>query len=208
MSRSGMDSTQIAGVSAKVVPALFFARLEFPSTPVYVHNGIGPITFGGHTYVGIYDYAMLDTVEETIENRPADIRIGIQRVPNSVIDPVINEKYHGKDVFIYYSVADAAGQPLTTPFEIWRGSMDVITLSATPEGLQYILRCTNVMANWNRTKVRRITDAEQQRRYPGDTAYRYLSENEDKRVIWGPEPKVDPGRFPGNPRFPKRSPNN
>lgn len=196
MSR-GLDSFQVAGISAKVVPALFFARLDFPTSPIYVHNGIGPITFAGNTYIGIYDYAILDTIEETMENRPADIRIGIQRVPSSVVDPVINQKYHGKPVYIYYSAADAAGQPVSTPFEIFRGEMDVITLSVTPEGLQYILRCNNVMSNWNKTKIRRITDSEQQRRYPGDTAYRHLPENEDKRVLWGPDPNARGLQPPG-----------
>lgn len=199
----GIDALQQAGTSGKRVAALFFARLVFPTTPMYVHNGIGPIIFGGNTYTGIYDYAIFDSVEETIENRPADIKIGIQRVPVSAIDPVINEKYHGKPAYLYYSAADAAGQPVSTPFEIFRGTMDKINLNVTAEGITYLLTCKNIMSNWDRTKTRRITDAEQQRRYPGDTAYRHLAGNEDKQVSWGPDGATK--RQSGSP--PKRGSN-
>jgi len=186
-----LTSGQLAGISGKVVPQLFFVRLDFPTTPIYVHNGIGSITVLSHTFIGIYDYAMMDTVEEAIENRPTDIRLGIKRIPQLIIDPVILEKCHGKPSYIYHSVADPAGQPIDTPTEVWRGTIDYSNLVVAEDGVQYIVVCKNIMNSWARARVKRITDAEQQRRFPGDAAYKHLPSLEDKKVLWGPDPNKD-----------------
>lgn len=189
MSRN-LDAPTIAGVTGKVVPSLFLARLDFPTTPLYVHNGIWKIPFGGNTYIGIYDYAMLDIIEENVENRPADIVMGIKRVPKKIIDPAITENFHGRAAYVYYAVASKMGLPISTPVEIWRGTMDYLELKLNDDGLQYSMTCKSAMSSWARTKVRRVTDANQQKRFPGDTAMKWLTTLEEKSVIWGPAPKT------------------
>jgi hypothetical protein len=196
-----LDSPQLLGLQSNVVPALFFVRLMFPSTPIYVHNGIWNLSFGGNTYIGVYDFAVLDVLEESIENRPADVIVGLRRVPKVIIDPVINEKFHGEPAHIYYSVASPLGIPVSTPVEIWRGTMDYLELKTNEDGVQYLMTCKNIMHNWNKSRVRRITDAEQQRRWPGDTAYKHLASLEEKSVPWGPLPertRPGGGSRPGN----------
>lgn len=187
MSRN-LDAPTVTGVTGKVVPALFLARLDFPNTPIYVHNGIWKIVHQGNTYTGIYDYAMLDVVEENVENRPADVVMGIKRVPKTLIDPAIFENFHGRPAFIYYAVASKMGVPVSTPIEIWRGTMDYLELKLQEDGLQYIMTCKSAMNAWSRSKIRRVTDANQQRRYPGDTAFKWLTTLQEKSVIWGPAP--------------------
>jgi hypothetical protein len=200
MSRT-LTAPQLTGISGKVVPQLFFVYLDFPSTVIRVHNGVGPISTLSSVWQGIHDYAMMDVVEEVLENRPADIRFGIKKIPKVIIDSVIFEKYHGRAVRIYHSVADFMGKPVDTPTEVWRGTIDYANLVITEGGVQYIVICKNIMSSWARTRPKRITDAEQQRRFPGDTAYKHQPSLEDKKVLWGPDPNKNihaPTPTPGN----------
>jgi hypothetical protein len=186
-----MASGQLTALEKKVVPQLFFMRIDLLDNPIYVHNGATKITFDSKTWIGIYDFAMMDVIEEQLENRPSDIRVGIRKIPKLLIDPVIIKKNHGRPAFLYHSVADFLGQPVDTPTEVWRGTVDYPNLIIEDDGVQYFIVLKNVANNWNRAKTRRITDAEQQRRFPGDTAYKRLPGLEDKKILWGPDPNKE-----------------
>lgn len=195
-----MDTAQSTGLQQKRISAVFMARIEFPTTPLFAHNGVGSIVFNGDTYIGVGDNGLIEVVEENLASRPADVRLMLLNIPQTVIDPVINEPYHGCDLFIYYTVCNDFGQPVATPFEMWRGTVDTIELIERPNGIVYVLEGKNILSLWNRSKTRHITDAELQRRFPGDTARKHLATIATKQVFWGPQPIPGYGRGGGDRR--------
>jgi hypothetical protein len=46
------------------------------------------------------------------------------------------------------------------------------------------VRLENRMADWERPRVRRYTDEDQQRAYPGDLGFQFLTATVDKDIVW------------------------
>lgn len=66
---------------------------------------------------------------------------------------------------------------------IFRGRMDQMDVRVG-DTATVTVKLLNRMADWERPKVRRYTDQEQQRQYPGDNGMRFVASTVDKTLLW------------------------
>lgn len=192
MSR-GLNSLLIAETTSEIVRLLFFADLEFDSGTIYVHNGIGNITWGGNTYLGVGDFGAIETVEETSDVSPTSMVLVLSGLDASLMDEVLAQDYYLRPVKLYIGAVNVGGALVVDPDKIWSGKMD--TAEVRLGGTNAIrLSCENDFILFERTNGRRYTDADLQNEYAGDLFFEYIDEMVDKEVIWGSQPvRLGPG---------------
>ena len=66
------------------VAIVSFAKLEFPSGTVYLHNSLGTYTWGGQDWLGVGDLGSISQVEEGLDvrhpallDRHRDVLVGV-----------------------------------------------------------------------------------------------------------------------------------
>lgn len=183
MSR-GLNSLLVAETTSDIVRLLFFVDLEFDSGTLYVHNGIGSITWGGNTYQGVGDFGAVEAVEETSDVSPVSLVLILSGLDVDLMDEVLGQDYYLRPIKLYIGAVSVAGALLADPDRIWSGKMDTAEVQVGQSN-SIRLSCENDFILFERTNGRRYTDSDLQNEYPGDLFFEYIDEMVDKEVIWG-----------------------
>lgn len=182
MSRD-LTSAAIARIDASHVRVLMFCSLDFDSGTLYVHNGIGTHTWGGHDWLGLGDFGGVDLIEEGEQATPYAVRLRLSGLDSTMASEALTGDYHLREVVLYVGFLDSANVLVDTPDLIWSGQMDTIEVVAGTENV-ILVTCESYLAKLDRSNGKLFTDAEQRKAYSADTFFKYLPQMQDLRLVW------------------------
>ena len=186
MSR-GLSTTVVNALKADVVRPITFAKLDFSSSTLYLHDSIGTFTWGGNDWLGVGDFGSVSSIEEGADIAPYSITLTLSGIDSTIagIGTAGTEDYFLRDVDIYLGLLDEDEALLEDPNKIWSGFMDVMALTAGSQGDDVIqLTCESEMAKINRSRNLKYTHAEQQRANSSDLFFEYLHEIAGAKILW------------------------
>jgi len=186
MSR-GLSTAVVNALKADVVRPITFAKLDFSSSTLYLHDSIGTFTWGGNDWLGVGDFGSVSSIEEGADIAPYSITLTLSGIDSTIADigTAGTEDYFLRDVDIYLGLLDEDEALLEDPNKIWSGFMDVMTLTAGSQGNDLIqLTCESEMAKINRSRNLKYTHAEQQRANSSDLFFEYLHEIAGAKILW------------------------
>lgn len=131
MSR-GLSTTMQNALARESVWPLWFVHLAL-DTPSYTWTGAGQTTQLGSVWNGVGEHGIVSGIQSSRELRSHSISLALvgipsEQVPLSVMQTTRNQRYQGRSVNIYMSVADlGTGTPAVNPELIWSGRADVAT---------------------------------------------------------------------------------
>jgi len=179
---SGMQTVvQAAGL----VP-IFLADLEFDSQPLRVWTGYGNLTWNGMTFLGAGDLGDLSPIEETQEAKAVGITMTLAGVAEENVSLAMNEDYQGRAVTIYFAAFDQPRQLVTSPYQLFKGRMDVFEIDdSDPENIVMTMSAENSLRSLSTPNVRRYTDADQKMEHPTDDGFGQVKDIQDVQIVWG-----------------------
>ena len=192
MSR-GFSPAVADALAAGHVRLLSFAKLEFSSQTLYVHNGIGEYTFDGQTWQGLGDLATISAVEEGTDVSPYSITLSLSLLDRTLAEQALEENYYMRPVTIYLGVLDEDDafvqepNPANTqnPVALWAGHMDQMAVSVgSDQGDMITMTCESQLSLLQRSRNLMFTNTWQQSRYSGDKFFNLLAFVEGVKVNW------------------------
>lgn len=182
MSRWDSSTNETAAAQASVV-MLMFAELDLPSGTLYVHDGIGTFTWGGHDWLGVGQFGSVNNVQETLDSIALPVDVTLSGVETQFITDAMETQYHGRDATLYVGLVDPEDNVLLdTPQAVWDGYMDVMTIEVSQGSASITLRLENRLRR--NPASARYTQEDQQLRYPTDTFLEYLHTTNQQNK-WG-----------------------
>lgn len=182
MGRS-ISAALIAASTGDVFRPVVFAKLDFDSGTVYVHNDIGTLTFVGNDYLGVGDFGHIDAVREGGLVSPYSTALLLSGLDTDLMDEAENQDYFLRDATIYVGGLDEDGALLDDPDEIWSGFMDHMAYTLGNENI-IKLTCESAMAIFDRSNGARNSNEQQQSDYAGDLLFEYVHLMADAKVVW------------------------
>lgn len=179
----GLVAANAAAAAAPVVRPLLFALLAFDSAPLAVTNAPFDIAWGGDSYRGVGQFGGVEAVEEGVELQAYRIALRLNGVPVALTAIALNEHYQGRTATLSLGFLDAGHALVDTPFTLFRGRMDSMTVSIG-ETASILLTVESRLADWERPRVRRYNNADQQQRFPGDRFFEFAEQTAERNVIW------------------------
>lgn len=179
----GLESAALDAVQAEVVVRVVAVALDFPSGVVRYSGAPFDLTIGGETFFGLGELGQISTVEESAELRSYGLTVAVSGIPRDVVAAALTEAYQGRRGTVWEAQMDAAGLVVADPVVIFRGRMDQLDV-LLGETATVTVRLENRLADWERPRIRRYTDEEQQAEYPGDRFFGFLSATVEKDLIW------------------------
>ena len=175
------------------VGILIAVDFDFPSAHVYLWTGIGDLTFGGHTYLGVGDLGKIDTPAE-----PTLLTANTKKYQLSGIDPAgipesdIDYSY-GRSVTEYLGFFDTELRTLVATPEInWEGRIDTMR---RVDGSAPLVEVTaeHRLVSLDLTDTWRYTHEHQQMFYPSlsDNGFDQVTAIQLKKTVWSGK-NVDP----------------
>jgi hypothetical protein len=204
MSR-GFPAAVATALAQQNVAIVTFAKLEFPSGTLYLHNSLGSYTWGGQEWLGVGDLGSISQVEEGLDVSPYAITLTLSGLDATISGAALTEDYYLHAVTVYLGVLDADDVLIDTPTQIWAGFMDQMNMTVGADGGDAIqLVAESELSRFNKSLNLMYTNTAQQERSTGDLFFNFLHRIEGAKINWGSRkpgsstlgaPVIDPDDF-------------
>ena len=84
----------------------------------------------------------------------------------------------------FHVVLDEQHRPIGTPLKVFQGRMDITDIEIG-ETIGVTISLESRLVDWERPRVRRFTDQDQKRAFPGDRGLEYVQAVSDMELVWG-----------------------
>jgi hypothetical protein len=182
MSR-GLAAANLTAVSGEIVSPAFAVQLDFASGIARWNGTLRDLVIGGETFLGVGALGGIGAIEEGAETRAYGLTVGITGIPRDAVALALTQEYQGRPATVWSMQLTEGGDIIGTPAIIFRGRMDQLTVELG-ERATVTARLENRLADWSRPRVRRYTDEDQQRAFPGDLGFQYLTATVDADIVW------------------------
>jgi hypothetical protein len=190
MSR-GFPTAVATALSAGHVVLVTFAKLEFPSGTIYVHNSIGTYTWGGQDWLGTGDFGEISQIEEGADVSPYKITLTLSGLDATISGAALNEDYYMHPATVYLGALDADDVLVADPTVVWEGAMDQMDISIGADGGDSIqLTAESELARFAKSSGKKYTHSQQQNDHSGDVLFEFMADIEDAKIRWG-DPNSD-----------------
>lgn len=181
MTRSTPASLLTALSQPEVLP-FYAVEMLFDSAPVRFWTGYGNRTIGGDTYLGSGNLLSITGIDEVNDLSAKSITLQLSGVPASLVSLAIQEPYQNRACKIYFGTTDT-----TTPIEVFSGLMNVMTIEDSGQTSIISLTVESKLVRLEKASNWRYTEGSQQSRHSGDTFFSYVSNLQDRDIVWGRE---------------------
>lgn len=182
MSR-GMTTAAIAAVMGEAAYRTVAAELVFDLAPVRITGAPYAISIAGNEFVGVGLLGKISTAEEAADLQSYRMTLQLSGIPRDAIALALTEPYQGRRATVWDVPMTAAFVPVADPVIIFRGRMDVMQIEIG-DTASVTLSLLNRLGDWDRARMLRYSDEEQQRVHPGDFGLQYAAAMENKEIIW------------------------
>jgi hypothetical protein len=183
MARS-LDSALASHVTGDTTRPLLLVKAEFDSGTLYLWSGYGDLVYDSNTYTGAGKFLGISSVKESSSVRANGTIVTLSGMPTDLVSIALDEDYQERPVTIYFSAFDT-NNALITPYEAFRGFMDVMTINEDATNATISVNCENVMVDLERPNDSNYTLEDQKREFSSDTGLQYIPGLQDKQIIWG-----------------------
>lgn len=176
-------ATQTAIAQAQLT-ALMFVELDFASGYLRLTTAGHDVSWNGYTWTGVGLLGGVEPISEDTALQANGIRLTLSGVDSAIIAIALQEAYQGRQARIWLAFVNDSGAIVADPLLVFVGRMDTMQVQ-DGDTATIILNLENELAAWDRPRVRRFTDADQQAEYPGDLGLQFVTEAAQRTVSWG-----------------------
>ncbi len=163
---------------------VFLVDLDWPSGQVYVWNGYGNISWGGHTYVGTGHLGTISNIGETKDGKANGVTLTLNGIPSDLVADALANDAQGRVAKIWLAGMAADGTFGADPYPIYDGVIDVTPMEDAGSTCSLSVQLEKELID-RRLHNRRNTHEDQQIDYPGDDIFQYVAGLATKEGTWG-----------------------
>ena len=176
--------------------AVLLASLDFPSGFVRVNSSDRAIPFQSNTYKGVGNLGAVSPIGETGELQASGLDLSLTGIDPDNINAAF-ENAQGRAGKVYLAFLDANYVLVVDPVLMFSGRIDSVTVELGEVGTVRVA-LENRLVAWERPKVRRYTNEDQQQRFSGDLFLEFVAQTVDKELLWGVGSLDQVPRAPGS----------
>ncbi len=172
-------------IDDEIVRPVLFVELDFPSGFVRLNstnsNLVNPAD--SNSYTGIGNLGSVSSISESSNLQADGIQLTLSGIATGVISAAF-EKAQGRDATIWLGLFDSDYVVIADPSIIFKGLIDNASIAIGETGTIQ-LNVENRMIEWQRPKIKRYTNEEQQAGFSGDKFFEFVNQTVDKELFWG-----------------------
>lgn len=176
----------LTAAQADLIEPVLFAKLEFDGGSVLAHTQLGPITWGGDTYLGVGQFGGVTAASEPSDLSRSTLSLTLSNIPGDLGALVLNEYFQGRRGTLFLGYLNTTTKQLVgDPAVVYRGRMDNAQIDQGGDTFTVTVKIESRFAAWDKPLVRRFNNADQQARHPGDRGFEFVEQAAEKQINWG-----------------------
>lgn len=174
-----------ARVQAAALIPIFLAKFSFASGDLNLWSGVGVLGWNGELYYGSGGLGTFSAIVESGATRAGSVTFSLSGADQQIIALALNEEYQNRPASLWFAVLDDNYALVSTPYLLYRGKMDVMTINESGDTSTVELTVENDLVILRRPQERRYTDEDQRQDYPDDTMFSRVADLQDKEILFG-----------------------
>lgn len=175
----------ISEIEADQLSPILMTVAAFDSGTIRTWTGYGDLVYGGDTFSGIGDLLSIESVEETQELTPTNVRFILNGIPTATLSLALTENYQGRRIEAYFGVMNASNALIADPYMIFAGRMDTIEITDSGETCTISVNAESDLIDLRTNRERKYTAEDQKATYPSDKFFDFVSQIQDIQLPWG-----------------------
>lgn len=204
MSR-GLSTINSAETGERVVRPVLLCELAL-NDPIRVHTGIGPLTWGGNTWLGVGAFGGVSPIEEGITVSAQELTVSLNGIPSDLLGDVLAVAYRNKRAKLWIGFVDEAGDFKDAPHQFFGGRISTMAIADAGGTCTITVSIESRLADLRRARVSRYTHEEQQQRHPGDNGLAFVARLASAPIYWGIGKNSAATSSSSSPAFPSSIP--
>jgi len=143
-------------------------------------TGYGDRTIQSETYTGAGTLINIGGIDEVADMSAKSATATLNGVPAALISLALQEDYQHRKCRILFGVTD-----VDDAVEVFSGFLDELTIEDSAETGTISVKIESKWVRLDRPNIRRYTSESQKTRYPYDTFFDWVTDMQDKEVVWG-----------------------
>lgn len=163
---------------------ILLVELDFQGGPVRAHSGVGDFEWNGNTFTGVGTLGKVSEIEEGKEMQAYGLQLQLSGIPSELLSISLNGGYRGRSASLWVAFLDDNHQLINDPVGPFSGTMNTMD-GELGETATITLSVESRLVDWERPRIRRYNDGDQQAVYPGDLGLEFVPQMVEKELIWG-----------------------
>lgn len=184
MARPMTMAAATALAEGDVRPALLFEGL-FSDGTLRLTTGPLSVEWGGVTYTANGVMTGFSSPQEGTNAEAAGWTLTLTGIPSDLVSTALGQARRGKIGRVWLAFLDLWGGIITDPFFIAQGRLDVPVISDDGATSTISIAYEGHLRDIVRPQELRYTNEEQQRLFPGDRGFEYVTSIIDRQIQWG-----------------------
>ncbi len=155
------------------------------ATPVRFWNGIGNKTWDSKTWTGTGVFGGITAVQERGGALAGSVALSLSGVPSELVSLALSDTAQGCKATVWFAAFDSNWGVIGEPVRMVRGKTDVCKILLGGKTSTISVTVITPMTGLKRVRNFLWTDAEQQRRFPGDKFFEYGASMAERPLYWG-----------------------
>ena len=172
-----------------VVQPIFAIELEFSDGTLRFWTGYGDITMtaGGSskTFTGTGDLLNISPIGESSTLQMQGITVALTGIKSSLISTALTAQYTNRNGTLYMGLLNSSGAVIADVYTLFKGKMDVLNINEGAETSTITLKIESRLVSFELPLNRMYTLEDQQVDYSTDLGFEFISNLQDKEIIWG-----------------------
>lgn len=183
MSR-GLSSTNLTHAQGDTVAPVNLVHFAF-DTPVYVHSGLGTLTYDGNDYTGVGDLGEISGMEESEDLAPVMVQFQLSGIDSTFFTEVFDAGNYGDVITVYHGYRNSdTGNLIDDPTLVGRFFFEHATLRKGETNVA-IITAQHELSRLDDKPGQKFTDEDQRATYSSDVGYQFVADVGKKELVWG-----------------------
>lgn len=180
-----IGATMQTALEANHVEFIAFIELDFLSGVERYTTAGFTLNWDGHEWKGLGGVVGISEIRESSALEAIGVKLELSGVPTAAISLALNEKPQGRAAKIWFAVFNSdTGSLVDEPMAEYAGRMDVLSITRGAQACTIAVNVESRLADFARPANGRFTDADQQRRHPGDLFFSFVAQFSERELVF------------------------
>lgn len=166
------------------VKFLIFVEMQTTTQIFRMWNGRGIKSWDSENWLGSGFLIRVSDVGETDNDRDVSLSITLEGCSQTMLAMALNESQQNASCSVYFG-AEESGSIVVNPYLAFKGYFDTAIINHSPENTIVTFEYLSQFSIIDKASNQRFTTETQQRYYPGDRGFEYVSQIENWSGHWG-----------------------
>ncbi len=187
MTRDGTGASFTESQSSPTRPFIL-VKLDYPTGFVRVNGSDRKVLFdaaggGDEEFFGVGSMGSISLVGESSTLQAQGVELTLTGIPPANI-ALAFENARGRVGKVWVGFFDSDYVLVEDPILVFSGLIDNSSMDVGEESTVTVFMESRLI-NWERIKIRRYTNEDQQQRFPGDKFLEFVNQVVEKEILWG-----------------------